>query len=680
MRINLEYIKKFIDHDYSKSELKELLASIGIEVDEMIVMNGKDIFEVEITPNRPDWLSHYGIAREINAKNTSLNLEEIVTKRKVEKGKGEFEVIINDTDGCSRYSGVILNNVKVEESSSSLKHLIESFGLRTVNNIVDISNLILMTYGHPIHIFDLEKISGNKILIRNAEQEEELILLNGERKKLDSSDLVIADAENPIALAGVMGGESSGVTSDTVDIFIESAWFDPSRIRKTSRKFGMKTDASYLFERGADIKNTNCIIDLTIQIIFDEMETDPDIIQYLDLYPVKHKEQFVLMDKNFPNRFTGIKIPEDISLEILRNLGFKVKDEGRNWNIEVPSFRVDIHGYEDIVEEIIRIYGYDKLDSAIPKTVSQIVENYKKRGILDDFRHYFMANGYSEVINYSFHMLKDNSFFGSENSNVEIKNPIGSDFAIMRNSLISGILKNTATNFNNDFKRISLFESGTVFSRNGDNIVENDMFCISSSGFETLPNWKDGDGRIFDFFLFKSQVIAFLNNSGFPVDLKQSNEYVKFFNKSFSFGIEIAGSKIGFIGEIDKSILNYYKIINPVYICQIDLDSISVKRVENKFKLWNKFPSAIRDLSFLSERDLSYNLIGEMIEKHKSIDLEEYSLTDLYEGKDIPKDKVSMLMNFRYRSTKRTLTNDEVNDLHNTLTEKLVKELGIIRR
>ncbi|MCK4888835.1 MAG: phenylalanine--tRNA ligase subunit beta, partial [Candidatus Aminicenantes bacterium] len=485
MRINLDYLKKFIDHKYNKQDLKELLASIGIEVNEMIEINGRDVFEVEITPNRPDWLSHYGIAREIHAKNPSLSLKTIVTDRKKSIDKSDFRVEIKDRTGCSRYSGVILNNVKVGKSSPGLTSLIESFGLRSVNNIVDISNLVLMTYGHPIHIFDLDKITGDKIIIRSAEKDEVITLLDGMVKKLDVADLVIADENKSIAVAGVMGEEHSGVSEKTVNIFIESAWFDPSRVRITSKKMGMKTEASYLFERGADVENTSRIIDLTIDRIEEELGYQPEIIQYFDEYPEKLKKQIVELDKDFPEKFTGIQISEKASTEILESLGFKLEDEKTKWKVEVPSFRVDINKHEDLVEEIIRIYGYDKLDTTLPATAVNSVEKYEKRGFLDKIRSHFAANGYSEVINYSFHSLKDNSFFGDDSQNVELRNPIGSDYSVMRNSLLSGILKNTATNSNNDFRRISLFESGTVFSREGNKLIEKDLICISSSGFET---------------------------------------------------------------------------------------------------------------------------------------------------------------------------------------------------
>ena len=680
MIINLDYLKKFIEYKYNKQDLKELLASIGIEVNEMIEIDGTDVFEVEITPNRPDWLSHYGIAREIHAKNPSLSLKIIETDRKKSIGKSDFDVEIKDRTGCSRYSGVILNNVKVGKSSPRLTSLIESFGMRPVNNIVDISNLVLMTYGHPIHIFDLDKITGDKIIIRSAEKDEVITLLDGMVKKLDVADLVIADENKSIAVAGVMGEEHSGVSEKTVNIFIESAWFDPSRVRITSKKMGMKTEASYLFERGADVENTSRIIDLTIDRIEEELGYQPEIIQYFDEYPEKLKKQIVELDKDFPEKFTGIQISEKASTEILESLGFKLEDEKTKWKVEVPSFRVDINKHEDLVEEIIRIYGYDKLDTTLPATAVNSVEKYEKRGFLDKIRSHFAANGYSEVINYSFHSLKDNSFFGDDSQNVELRNPIGSDYSVMRNSLLSGILKNTATNSNNDFRRISLFESGTVFSREGNKLIEKDLICISSSGFETLPNWHESEGRVFDFFLFKSHIFGFLKKAGIEIELKYEEKFKGFLKGECCYKIMIDGAEAGFIGEVENTILNYYKNNDPVFVCQLDMDVLTEKNEKKNFKMWNRFPTATRDLSFLIDREYKFEKISKTIKKYKPEDLEDYSLAGLYEGKGIPPEKISIFMNFKYRNSDRTLTNDEVNELHDLLVNKLVEDLGIIRR
>ncbi len=680
MRINLEYLKEFVDYKLGKNELKELLASIGIEVNEILEYNGTDIFEVEITPNRPDWLSHYGIAREIHAKLPSLKLKEISVKREEATGDVDLKITIEDVKGCARYSGAVIKNIVVGQSSDKLRSLIESFGMRSVNNIVDISNLILMTYGHPIHIFDLDKLEGKQIIVRNGRKNEKVVTLEGEEKKLEEADVVIADSNKPVAIAGVMGGEYSGISDKTVNIFIESAWFDPSKIRKTSKRLGMKTDSSFLFERGADIDNTNRIVDITIEMIRDELEGDIEVSGYFDIYCNKREKQTVRMLKTFPESFSGIKVPEQKTLLILKSLGFVPEEDGDYLNVEVPSFRVDINGSEDLVEEIIRIYGYDKLKSEIPKTVNSTVVIDRKRNFLDKIRGHFIANGYNEVINFSFHTEKDNSYFGDPKNNIRLKNPIGSDFSVMRNSLMSGLLKNTSLNYNNDFRRISLFEAGTVFHKRDEKIIESELIGLSVSGYELIPNWKEKEGRKFDFFTFKSQIISFFKQSGFNISLEESTGEYPFLKDDLNFSIIANGTNTGIIGEIDTKVLNYYKIDKPVFICQLDLNILNENFKERKFISWNIFPSAPRDFSFLIDKDTGYNKIKELIEMEKPEFLSDYSLVDLYEGKGIPENKISMLMSFKYRRPDRTLTNEEINGLHNSLTDMLVNNLGIIRR
>ncbi|MEN8154518.1 MAG: phenylalanine--tRNA ligase subunit beta, partial [Acidobacteriota bacterium] len=525
MKVNLNYLKQFVNFNKNNDEMKELLASIGIEVDEILDIEGEPVFEVEITPNRPDWLSHYGIAREIAAKNPDSNLIKLKVEDKFRDIKNRFSVQIEDKNDCSRYSGAILKNIKVKESSPVIKSLLESFGLRPLNNIVDISNIILMTYGHPIHMFDLDKIEGEQIRVRRGDPSEKITLLDGTVAELSKNDLVISDKKTPIALAGVMGGYESGVTLETKNIFIESAWFNPALVRKTSKVFGLKTDASYLFERGADVECTRDIINLTLNFIEKDQEGDLELGGFYDEYPLRSISDTVKMEKDFPSNFSGINIDDSIVRSVLNKLGFELAENGNEWNVKVPSFRVDIHGKEDLVEEIIRIYGYDKLTSEIPRSVNTSTKRDEKRENIDSIRNFFTANGFNEVINYSFHSESDNSFFKGTNESVSIKNPIGSDFSVMRNSLISGLLHNTAFNFNNGINRVTLMEFGNIFFKDRNNICEKEMVSFSASGEYLPPSWFDKKGKKFDFFIFKSLILSYLKKIRLDVEIENmSNE------------------------------------------------------------------------------------------------------------------------------------------------------------
>lgn len=680
MKVNLNYLKHFVSYDKNKNEMKELLASIGVEVDEILDYGGETVFDVEITPNRPDWLSHYGIAREIAAKDPKSHLSKSKVEDRFKDIESSFFVRIEDENDCSRYSGVIIKNVEVKESPANLRNLIESFGLRPVNNIVDISNIILMTYGHPIHIFDLDKIKGEQINIRRGTPDEKITLLDGTVADLLENDLVISDKDTPIALAGVMGGDETGVTFETRNIFIESAWFNPTLIRKTSKSFGLKTDSSYLFERGADIECTRDIINHTIAEIEKNQKRELEYGGFFDEYPIKLRPVMIEMDKEFLPKFSGINVDNHDVESILTSLGFTVTENEKVWNIEVPSFRIDINGKEDLVEEVIRIYGYDKLTSEIPKSVNISMNRDIKRENIDSLRDYFTSNGFNEVINYSFHSVDDNSLFEDSFRSVEIKNPIGSDFSILRNSLIPGLLRNTGYNFNNGIKRVSLIEFGSIFFEHQDKIIEKEMVSFSASG-EYLPqSWFNKEEKKFDFFIFKSLIISYLKKSRLEVELVSLDIENSFLEEDSGFKVLINKKDTGIIGVLNKKVKDHYKIDDDIFVCELELKNIFESLEIKKFNPWNKFPYSQRDLSFFIDKTIKYSTIKKKIDEIKITILESYELVDIFKGKNIPADKVSMLMSFKYRSSEKTLTNEDVNITHNELIEKLIRDLKIIPR
>ncbi len=677
MLINLNLLKKFINVNIDTEYLKQLLASIGIEVAGISDYKGTKVFEVEITPNRPDWLSHYGIAREIYSKERSLSFNEIKVIKPEPKSSGNIEIRVEDAKDCERYSAALIRNIEVKESSDEVKELLESLGMRPVNNIVDISNLILMTYGHPTHIFDYGKLNGNTIKIRRGKSGEKIKLLDGRNVMIGSEDLVIADMDSPIALAGVMGGEDSGVTFDTKDIVVESAYFNPTLVRRTSKRYGMKTDSSYLFERGADIG----ITDTVLSILFDMLKKDQsktfNITDIFDFYPDKSKKQTVSMDKYFPSAFTGIDLGFDLYREILNNLGFSVVENGGSVDVSVPSFRVDINGKEDLVEEIIRIYGYDKLNSEIPKTVNPRVFDSRSRDLKKSMRMFLEAKGFNEVINYSFQSEKDNLHFGKNSEFVEIKNPIGKEFSIMRNSMLPGLLKNISLNRNNDFKSVTLFEFGTVFKKKGNELIENNLLSISVSGEYSRSNWRKKEPEIFDFFIFKSIIFSLFDKMRLDISLSFTDSFNSFLNAGSGFELVTNGKILGYIGKVNKTLLDMYKIDEDVYTAQLDMDIIFSLIKDEKFKMWNKFPYSTRDLSFIIDKNISYNNIEQFIKKEKIENLEHFDIVDIYEGEKIQKGKKSILMSFKYRSRQKTLTGEEVNELHNKLVNSLMSGLGI---
>ena len=679
MKINTKYLKEFVKFELGTLELKNLLETMGFEIEEIVDHSGVDVIEVEVTPNRPDWLSHYGIARDMYAKDPGLKLIKGIDQN--QSGiinKKDFNIIIENNDDCPRYSGCIIKGIEVSESSEEVKKLLLSLGLRPINSLVDISNLILMTYGHPIHIFDLDKLEGGEINIRRARKSEKLKLLDERDIELNENFLVIADEKKPVALAGIMGGYDSGVNFETKNILIESAVFDPIVVRKSARKIGLSTDASFRFERGTDILCTMDIIGETIKKINESLKKPVQVFYSDDVFPVDFVAKSVKMDKSFPAKYSGIEIEHVESEKILNRLGFVTEDKDSYWNVTVPSYRVDIYGKQDLIEEIVRIYGYDNLNSVLPAISTEKIKKWPLRELRKKIGQFLINNGAYESMNYSFHKKEDNAFFADEKLNIEIKNPLGLDFSIMRNSLIPGLLKNISTNINQQVKSVFLFEIGDIYNLKDNNILQTNMLSILTSGLFSKQNWKAKKSVEWDLFLFKSMVQNLFSRLFINAELKRSS--ISHFDDETGFNIVCDGKSIGTLGILKKEVLEYYKLTEPVFITEINLEK--VKKIKKNFKLkkWNVFPSTKRDFSFFIDKNRSYDAIKKLINDIKPEKLISFELFDLYEGKGNPEDKVSLSLSFTYQDEFKTMENDDVNNMHDHFIREMTEKLQLIQR
>jgi phenylalanyl-tRNA synthetase beta chain len=691
MRINIEYLKKFINLDdptvvkkasspSEKRQLwKELFASVGMETDEIIDFHGQDIFEIEVTPNRPDWLSHYGIARDLHARLPELKFKQPeISNRSFDFNNELFSIHIEDKHDCGRYTGCIVRDIEVKESSDEIKTLLESLGLRSINNIVDISNLLIMTIGHPIHMFDLDKLSGNELDIRRAKPGENITLLNEQKIDLDPDFLVIADSEAPVALAGIMGGEFSGVTQTTKNILIESAYFNPRVIRKAARKIGIKSDASFRFERGADILVTPDTINMALDMIGDSQKGMLNITYFSDPFPAGFSPRIVTLDKQYPSQYSGISIDEKTSAQILRGLGFALNDQTDNWAVEIPSFRVDIYGKQDLVEEIIRVHGYHHLTSKIPNTSNQILKMDSEREFIQKIRNHFTSIGFDEVINYIFNSPEEFKMLSPTTKPVEVRNPLGKDFSLLRQSLLPGLLKNMALNFNHSATGVRFFEFGHQFHNAEDHILEKQFLSISASGEYQRVNWNQKDSQQMDYYRFKSLILTLFRKLSIGIQMEEAS--LGFMETGCCFSIISSGKEIGYMGALKKEISVRYKIETPVLVAELKMDRI-VSFVEDEyFKIWNKYPSYKRDISFLMDKHIKFHQLEKAIGSLKPRLLDYFHLFDRYQGQGIPEDKVSLSLSFSYTDEKRTLTNEEINSMHTDFMNKLIKKFDLIQR
>ncbi|HSQ35769.1 MAG TPA: phenylalanine--tRNA ligase subunit beta [Candidatus Binatia bacterium] len=674
MKINVAYLKKFVAFDLEAAALKELLAGIGLETAETLQLDGQTVLEIEITPNRPDWLSHYGVAREIAAKNPqSRFLPMDLTAVELGANQGDFAIEVENAADCWRYSGAIVRDIHVGESDPTVQKLLISLGLRPINNVVDVSNLVMMTCGQPLHIFDLERLQGNRIRVRRAKKNETIRLLDGRDVPLNENLLLIADASRPLALAGIMGGLDSGITAQTRHIFIESACFDPLVIRRASRLLGFKTDASYRFERGMDAAATVPALKMALLMLG---QTRPPAF-FQDVYPRPLPPAFLPLDKDYPGQLAGIAIEAGTSASILERLGFQLQDDGRCWQVRVPSHRVDISCKQDLVEEIIRIHGYEHLRSQMPLSANPLLRIDREREIVQGLKTQLADAGFNEVINYVFQSPEENARFDSTGPALSLKNPLGKDFSVMKNSLLAGLLKNTALNANQDMERVALFEIGNVFGQNAGKVSEEKRLAISAYGLRQKKDWRSREAA-FDFSYFKS-LLAMLARR-LRLDLAFKKHAHPAYLDSCCFAIEIDGRGCGLCGEVNPEFCRDYKLDKPVFAAEIELPRLLGEWQENRFQMWKRFPSVRRDFTFLMARDVSYEQLCSRLEGLRPQTLENFELLDVYRGPSVPADKVSFSMTFTYRAGDRTLTGDEVNGIHQELVKKMVEQLHLIPR
>ncbi|MEE8359744.1 MAG: phenylalanine--tRNA ligase subunit beta [Candidatus Omnitrophota bacterium] len=673
MKIPYSWLKDHVNFGTLKAEeVAEKLTIIGLEV-VMIEKNfGDSIFDIEVTPNRPDCLSILGIAREAAASmNKKLKMPKAKELKAVIKEKPTIE--IRDKKLCPRYTGRIIKNVKVAPSPKWLSSKLEKMDLRSVNNVVDVTNFCLFETGQPTHAFDYDKLKG-RIIIRRARKDEKMVTIDGRERALDPDMLVIADEEKPIALAGVMGSKETEVTEKTKNILFESAYFEPISIRRTSRRLGLISESSYRFERSVDMggivstSNKACV--LIIELcggkpgpIQDAGTKDPKIVKIM-LAPEKVK------------RILGVDISDSAIKKALLSLQLDVEPSGkRAMVVSVPTFRQDLKTDVDLVEEIIRMYGYDRLKSTMPTIVGHPERVERPRELLNTTRDTLVALGLDEIITYSL-VAKDEAGYiekTKEEETIVIQNPLSIEQEIMRPTLIPGILHTVIWNLNRGNKDLMIFEAGRTYSKRGKHYKEEESLSIAFAG-ERGASWEDR--AQFSFFDMKGVLeILFerlgvsgviFNNEGFPAFLTGE-----------AAAIEVSKEGIGFLGGVRQEVLDKFGIKTETLVCQISLDKL-FKYVDlvKRFKEMPKFPSAKRDISIIIKKDVSYHTITSTMKQEGGELLENIELFDLYVGPQIPHDSRSLAYSIEYRAQDRTLIDDEVARLHGKVCDALVQKLG----
>jgi len=658
-------------------------STIGMKASEYYEVKSDYVFEIGLTPNRIDAASHRGVARDLRAaliqrNNLNPTLSNLDFKIIDSKEKG-FEVKIENNEACARYSSIMINNVVVKESPDWLKQKLSTIGIRSINNIVDITNYVLHDLGQPLHAFDADQITGKKVVVRNAHAENTFITLDGIERKLDGSELMICDAEKELCIAGIFGGEKSGVTEKTKNVFLESAWFHPGSIRKTAKKFALNTDASFRFERGADIDLTIPALKKAAHLMV-ELANGEIASEINDVYPNEQNEIEINVSLKSISNLIGKTIDKKSIISILDSLDFKISnDNSDDLLIKVPKYRVDVTRESDVVEEILRIYGYNEIE--LPEKMSSSISYSKKPDhdyYIEKISDFLSSNGYFEIMTNSLTTSAQMEVINSGNVKTEavkILNPLSSELDILRAGLILNGLHSIAYNLNRQQYDLKFYEFGKVYSKETDEYKESYHLSLFLTGRKQEENWNVNSNSVTVHSII-SVVDALFSKLGILDKISK----VQSKNSLLTNVIECSIGKniIATIGEANKTALKYSDIKQKVFVAEINWDAVmlALKKVKIQFTELPKFPSVRRDLSLLLDDKISFAEIEKLARKVKPDWIKNIGLFDVYEGKNLEPGKKSYAISLQLYNSESTLTDTEVEKVMNEIISSLEKNLG----
>ena len=671
-------------------------AVVGTPAKDYLGLATDAIIEIGLTANRVDAASHIGVARDIYAylKHNGIPCEFKMPDVSAWADSEDGEAIpmeVTAADGAPRYTGTTIRGVKVAPSPEWLQKKLLSIGLRPINNIVDITNFVLHEVGQPLHAFDAAKITGNKVVVRRAEEGEKFVTLDGVERTLSAADLMIANAEKPMCLAGVFGGEESGVTESTVDVFLESAYFNPVSIRKSSKRHGLKTDASFRYERGAD----PLVVEYAAKraaLLIQELAGGKIEGRMQQFYPEAIEKKVVELDYNRIENFVGKKIGHEVIEEILTSLAYEFVEKTENGaKVAVPSYMIDVYRECDIVEEILRIYGYNNIE--LPQAMRMSVnapqkpEQEQVRKTIADF---LAANGYVETMNNS---LTKSDYYAKlktfpEAKCVRIMNPLSSDLNVMRQTLILNGLEVIAYNINRQITNIKTFEYGSVYSFNPemdgktlDSYEEHTCYAMFMSG-QPEKSWRVDPGKG-NYFQLKGYLELLLKRFGCDIySLQTEAAPADLFSEGLSYSLPGSGQPLAVMGTIAPARLKQFGIKQPVFAAEINWPAFFtlIKRNKIKYSELPKFPEVRRDLALLLDESVTYaDLRKSALRVGKKL-LKQVSLFDVYRGDKIAEGKKQYALSFVLQDLEKTLTDNDVEKVMSKLLATFQNEFGATLR
>ena len=652
--------------------LDEETYKVGEPFAKYFSLTNDEVYEIGLTPNRTDAMSHYGVARDLQAflsnNGVKSEFEKISTAIVNTEGEHGFELEVEDSALCPRYIGAIIENVKIAPSPAWLQDRLKAIGLSPINNVVDITNYILHGLGQPLHAFDADKISGKKVKVGVNEAGTKFTTLDGIERTLNGSEIIIKDGNNqPMCIAGVFGGSESGVSEETKTIFLESAYFNPVAIRKAAKSHGLNTDASFRFERGVDPNNTRTAITQAIKLI-EEITGGKKIGSLLEHYPNKIEDAKIIFRYSKLDQILGVKIHREKIKEILKSLEIKaVNDIADGLELAVPAYRADVTREIDVIEEILRIYGYNKVDAPQKISFTPVKLSFDDQDALENsWARTLQSNGFNEVMNNSLTSVKD------ETNAVKLLNPLSKELTFMRKSLLEGLLENTIYNINRKNQDIKFFELGKIYHKK-EKYEERKQLAILISGRTYSENWLMPKSAS-DFYMLKAYVKVLFDK------LNLETEEISLEDDRFGDALEIIskGNTIARLGKVSPKLLKEYDIDQECFYAEIETETVQKLRSKENFKFVDipKFNKIRRDLALLVDKNVNYAELYKLAKKNPSKYLKNINLFDVYEGKNLPEGKKSYALSFELLNEEKTLEDKDITAVMDSLIKNFKKEFN----
>ena len=647
----------------------------GTACQEVFLPECDQVFEIGLTPNRADAMSHMGVARDLKAGWLQQGIQnKLITPSvndfHIHQSLKPIRVDVLDTKAAPRYCGVRISGVRVGPSPDYVQNKLKAIGLSPINNVVDATNYVLHEIGQPLHAFDANKITSNTIKVKTLPKGSTFTTLDGVERKLHEEDVMICDGDKPMCIAGVFGGIDSGITENTKEVFLESAYFDPVRIRKTAKRHGLSTDASFRFERGIDIELCDYALKRAALLIM-EVAGGKITSEISDDYPNKVEQHQLTIQFDYINKLIGQEIPREEIKSILSSLDIKINNVSETTlGLSIPSYRVDVTRPADVVEEILRVYGYNRIDFS-DRLVTSMPTGEKEADQTERSLSLQLANlGFFEIYNNSLAKLLENE----NDKAVTIVNPLSQELSAMRTSLFGGLVDAIQYNLNRKNNNCKFFEIGNVYQKDGSDYNERKQLIIGLAGMQQANHWRS-NGQSNDFFYLKGIIEAICKRAGIVF-----TENVLENQKHLLDGISLRCGEITFgsVGKLDISTFEGLSVENEIFVAEIDIEAYKAlaTKTAKHIQAISKFPSVNRDMALLVDKSISFESLRKAAQETEKKLLTSIQLFDVYEGKGIPEGKKSYGLSFTLNDHRKTLTDKQVDKIIKKVFDKIQNDFG----